>query len=171
MTQHPQPIPPVALDVVWPETLALFRWNLSAVLTTARGDDPADPDGGLADVESAIASIDKAAAIGHGFGPWDDAAHTWTGYRPSARSVVAAPPVVAWFNAERGPDSYLDRFPEAARPFCQRAYDDGTKDGGSYGEELADAIREALDAPATGPDAVDQLGLIRAALEKYEAGE
>lgn len=169
MIERPQPIPTVALDVVWSEVLALFRWNLGAFLTTARGDDPSDPDGGLAEVESAIASIDRAAAICHGFGPWDDVAHTWTGVPGglSARSVVASRPVVAWFNAERGPDAYLDRFPADARPFAERAYNDGTQDGAGHGETLADAIRAALDERA-GP-ADNQLAAIRAALEAYEA--
>lgn len=171
MTCHPQPLPTVALDVVWPETLALFRWNLSAFLTTARGDDPADPDGGLAGVESAIASIDAAAAIGHGFGPWDDAAHTWTGCSLSAQGVITAPPVVAWFNAERGPDSYLDRFPASARPFCERAYSDGVRDGESSADAVAKAARALVDA--YGGDVPDWLrkeyDALGAALGDFEA--
>lgn len=178
MTEHPKPLPPVALDVIWPETLALLRWNLSAFLTTARGDDPADPDGGLAEVESAIASIDAAAAIGHGFGPWDNAACGWVSNSPknatarlSAHSVTASKPVVAWFNAERGPDSYLARFPEAARPFCERAYNDGVRDGASYGETLAAAVRAALDKhnSPVGADGAALLGALRDALDEYDA--
>lgn len=168
--QRPRPLPTVALDVIWPETLALLRWNLSSFLTTARGDWPADPDGGLAEVETAIASIDAAASISHGFGAWDDAACAWTGANLSARSVTASPPVVAWWNAARGPDSYLDRFPEAARPFCDRAYNDGATDGASYGETLADAIRAALENHnGANPTLAATITAVRAALEAYEA--
>jgi hypothetical protein len=62
---------------------------------------------------------------------------------------------------------YLDRFPAAARPYCERAYNDGATDGASYGETLADAVRAALDDRA-GPPA-NQLAAIRAALEAYDA--
>lgn len=64
---------------------------------------------------------------------------------------------------------YLDRFPVDARPYCERAYNDGVTDGASYGETLADAIRAALDERA-GP-VENQVAAIRAALEQYEATE
>lgn len=162
MTAAPHPLA-VALDVVSQETLALFRADLATFIETARADWPQDVDGELTACDSALAMIDRAAYLAHAFGPWDAAAFTWTGATMNPLGVVASRPVVAWWNAERRPDSYLERFPESARPFCDRAYQDGQADAASEVQSFADDIRAALDMP---PHQI--VGAIRAALEDHE---
>jgi hypothetical protein len=92
-------IPPVALCVIWGETLALLRWNLSAYLADHEAPDDIEQDG--PDIARAIASIDAAAAE-RGAGPWNEAACAWVpavdgrGFGPSADVLRNSIPVRAW---------------------------------------------------------------------------
>lgn len=66
---------------------------------------------------------------------------------------------------------YLARFPEAARPYCERAYSDGWQDGATRLQEIRDAAQALLDA--FGGNTPDWLQAEAAALAKAleEGGE
>ena len=102
---EPKPIAPVALAVIWGETLALLRWNLAAYLAAHEAPDDPEQDG--PEIAAAIASIDAAAAE-RCAGPWDDKACAWVPSidgdeygRFTGVPIMRSPPVVAWLGAKR----------------------------------------------------------------------
>ena len=80
--------PHVAYAVVWPETLALLRWNLAAYLNDHEAPDDPEHDG--PSIAAMIAEIDAAAAE-RGAGPWDATINDWgppVDWRPLSRTVL-----------------------------------------------------------------------------------